>query len=268
MNPQAVALQQRLLDDATRKLQEHAYYMQQATDEKNLPVVLDRAAYMVGELGGPLHGHQNSHQSSASSSGSSRPSNTGCSAKLNPKNNYYELYMRALEEMPGLEDYLFNLVRSPEALAAQKQKEQEQLDQQQAPLNPGDRMISIIVNPAAKTAAPPTYSMRELYDCVLYCPRVVSRLYLQIAAGSALIRSEEVGAAWVMNDLIQSVRSEQNPVRGLFLWHYLLTALRNKLPDTPVAPPSPQQQQQRSSSLFMLSVEMTLLCPERRFLDL
>ena len=27
MNPQAVALQQRLLDDATRKLQEHAYYM-------------------------------------------------------------------------------------------------------------------------------------------------------------------------------------------------------------------------------------------------
>ena len=177
MNPQAVALQQRLLDDATRKLQEHAYYMQQAMDEKNLPVVLDRAAYMVGELGGPLHGHQNSHQSSASSSGSSRPSNTGCSAKLNPKNNYYELYMRALEEMPGLEDYLFNLVRSPEALAAQKQKEQEQLDQQQAPLNPGDRMISIIVNPGSKTAAPPTYSMRELYDCVLYCPRVVSRLW-------------------------------------------------------------------------------------------
>ena len=176
MNPQAVALQQRLLDDATRKLQEHAYYVQQAMDEKNLPGVLDRAAYMVGELGGPLHGHQNSHQSSASSSGSSRPSNTGCSAKLNPKNNYYELYMRALEEMPGLEDYLFNLVRSPEALAAQKQKEQEQLDQQQAPLNPGDRMISIIVNPGSKTAAPPTYSMRELYDCVLYCPRVVSRL--------------------------------------------------------------------------------------------
>ena len=177
MNPQAVALQQRLLDDATRKLQEHAYYVQQAMDEKNLPVVLDRAAYMVGELGGPLHGHQNSHQSSASSSGSSRPSNTGCSAKLNPKNNYYELYMRALEEMPGLEDYLFNLVRSPEALAAQKQKEQEQLDQQQAPLNPGDRMISIIVNPGSKTAVPPTYSMRELYNCVLYCPRVVSRLW-------------------------------------------------------------------------------------------
>ena len=62
--------------------------------------------------------------------------------------------MTALEEMPGLHDYLFNLVRSPEALAAQKQKE--------APLNPGDRMISIIVNPAAITAAPPTYSMREL----------------------------------------------------------------------------------------------------------
>jgi vacuolar protein sorting-associated protein 35 len=99
--------------------------------------------------------------------------------------------------------------------------------------------------------------MRQLYDCVQYCPRVVSRLYLQIAAGSALIKSGECGTKFVMRDLQNAVKCEQNPVRGLFLRHYLLTALRDKLPDvienkpsenpTPVAT-LPEQEEQKQPS--------------------
>jgi len=209
-------MQQRWLTEATRKVQEHAYYMRQAMDQKNLPVVLDRAAHMVGELGGPPHGHHHSHHSA-----SGGPSNTGLSAKLNPK-NYYELYMRALEDLPAYEDYLLNLSQHT----------------QQAP-----DIGTIQIVESHHHAVPQNYTMRELYDCAQFCPRVVSRLYLQIAAGSALIRSGEASAKWVMGDLAQAVRCEQNPIRGLFLRNYLLTALRDKLPDEPVPPSSEDDSQ-------------------------
>jgi vacuolar protein sorting-associated protein 35 len=209
------AVQQRHLADATRKVQEHAYYMKQAMEQRLLPTVLERAAYMVGELGGLPHG---GHATSASSGGTGPSlSNTGVSTYLTPK-NYYELYMRALEEMPALEDYLL------------------QLTQTTTPAD-GDQ-IQIVLDPAAAVA--PAFRMRYLYDCAQYCPRVLPRLYLQIAAGSALLRSGEVGARWVLDDLLQAIKCEQNPIRGLFLRNYLLTALRDKLPDgaAPVAAPA------------------------------
>ncbi|KAL7567971.1 hypothetical protein ACA910_019679 [Epithemia clementina (nom. ined.)] len=215
----AQAIQQRLLTDATRKVQEHAYYMRQAMDQNNLPSVLERAAYMAGELGVPPHGHQ------AAAQGVSAPSlsNTGISVKLTPK-NYYELYMRALEDMPSFEDYLLGL-------AAQQHQQQ----QDSAPSYTGSQYF----DPQQQygmdnnfNKKQPSYTMREIYDCVQYCPRVLSRLYLQISAGSALIRSGEVGPKWVLNDLINCVKCEQNPIRGLFLRNYLLTVLRDKLPDT------------------------------------
>ena len=205
-------MQQRLLSDATRKVQEHAYYMKQAMEQKNLSVVLDRASYLMGELGGPPHGPHHHHNNNNNSSNGSGPMNTGNAAKLNPK-NYYELYMRVLEEIPAFEDYLLSLVKQP--------------------LTASDATIQIVDTVQQTVARMTPYTMRELYDCTQYCPRVVSRLYIQIAAGSALIRSGEFGAKWVMRDLQQVVRCEQNPVRGLFLRHYLLTALRDKLPDSP-----------------------------------
>lgn len=228
--------QQRLLTEATRKIQEHAYYMKQAMtmmdqhQQNNVAVALDRAAHMVGELGGPPHGSQANAATggggSGSNSGSAHLTNTGGSAKLTPK-NYYELYMRALEDMPAFEEYLFNL--------ASKADEPSQ----QQPVLPD--MIRIVEHASQLTATSPSqqqqYTMRQLYDCVQYCPRVVSRLYLQIAAGSALIRSGECGAKWVMRDLQEAVKCEQNPVRGLFLRNFLLTALRDKLPDTPAPHP-------------------------------
>mmetsp|Transcript_6823 Transcript_6823/g.10358 ORF Transcript_6823/g.10358 Transcript_6823/m.10358 type:complete len:1119 (+) Transcript_6823:83-3439(+) len=164
--PSVQAQQNRILTDCTRKVQEHAYYMKQAMDKGELATVLDRASQMVGELGDMSSGN------------------------LTPK-NYYELYMRALDDMPNLEDYFLSLA--------------------------GNQTIS--------------YTMKNIYEHVQYCPRVLSRLYLQISAGSALIRSKEETAQWVLTDLIDAVKCVQNPLRGLFLRHFLLQATRDKLPD-------------------------------------
>lgn len=217
--------QQKILTEATRKVQEHAYYMKQAMDQPNLAVTLDRAAHMVGELGGPPHGGGGGSPSGSGGSGGA-PTNTGGSSKLTPR-NYYELYMRALEDMPALEEYLLQLASSSSS----------SISQADASLSPSPGMIRIVEH-ASQLETPRQqqqlhYTMRQLYDCVQYCPRVVSRLYLQIAAGSALIRSGECGAKWVMHDLQEAVKCEQNPVRGLFMRNFLLTALRDKLPDTP-----------------------------------
>jgi vacuolar protein sorting-associated protein 35 len=164
--PAVQAQQNRVLTDCTRKVQEHAYYMKQAMDKNELSMVLDRASHMVGELGDTSSG------------------------LLTPK-NYYELHMRALDDMPNLEEYFLSLT------SAESSK----------------------------------YTMKDLYNYVQYCPRVLPRLYLQISAGSALIRSKEGTPKEVLTDLIEAVKCVQNPLRGLFLRHFLLQATRDKLPD-------------------------------------
>jgi hypothetical protein len=164
--PAVQAQQSRILADCTRRVQEHAYFMKQAMDKDDLSNVLDRAAQMIGEL-------------SDSTSGS-----------LSPK-NYYELYMRALDDMPSLEEYFLNLAASDS-------------------------------NP---------FTMKDIYEFVQYCPKVLSRLYLQISAGSALIRSTEVSATTVLQELIEAVKCVQNPLRGLFLRHFLLQVTRDRLQD-------------------------------------
>ena len=140
--------------------------MKQAMDKDELSTVLDRASLMVGELG------------------------DASSGLLTPK-NYYELHMRALDDMPNLEEYFLSLTSANNS----------------------------------------NYTMKNLYDFVQYCPRVLSRLYLQISAGSALIRSKEETPKYVLNDLIDAVKCVQNPLRGLFLRHFLLQVTRDKLPD-------------------------------------
>jgi len=200
-SPAEQAQQSRLLTDATRKVQEHAYYMKQAMERQDLPTVLDRAASMVGELGEHAHAHHNSPSSVPPLSGSSNAGERR--PTLNPK-NYYELHLRALDDLPTLEDYLKNLA--------------------------GQSKITVEGNVDNSVQ----YTMRQLYDIVQYCPNVLSRLYLQICAAGALISSNDVGAKWVMNDVMQAVKCVQNPVRGLFLRHYLLQAFRDKLPDTPL----------------------------------
>mmetsp|Transcript_8088 Transcript_8088/g.20281 ORF Transcript_8088/g.20281 Transcript_8088/m.20281 type:complete len:1509 (-) Transcript_8088:100-4626(-) len=261
-SPEVLAQQQRLLMDATRKVQEHAYYMKQAMERNDLPAVLERAASLVGELGEHAHSHHHHHVHPPA------PGATGSTTALSPK-NYYELHLRALEELPTLEDYLLNLSQqshnsnvsssvpvpgtgsSPSHVSTMQgtaanplentnQSVMSQPQMQQPLIQPGGMTNQQFLqhNVGMPVNIPPrpkiSYTMKELYDCVQYCPNVLSRLYLQICAASALIRSGEVGARWVMRDMIEAVKCVQNPVRGLFLRHYLLQAFRDKLPDEPI----------------------------------
>ncbi|OEU07691.1 vacuolar protein sorting-associated protein 35 [Fragilariopsis cylindrus CCMP1102] len=121
------------------------------------------------------------------------------------------------------------------------QQQQQQQQQQQPQFQQQQQQQQ---QPVGQQQQPPTtnninnnsisYTMKELYDCVQYCPNVLSRLYLQICAASALIRSGEESVRYVFKDLIEAVKCVQNPVRGLFLRHYLLQAFRDKLPNIPI----------------------------------
>lgn len=215
--PAQLAVQNRLLTDATRKVQEHAYYMRQAMEKSDLPNVLDRASLMVGQLG-ENHAPSHHHGNQAGHPGANAPPPGGEASQLNPK-NYYELHMRALEDMPSFEEYLLTISGHGPSL--------------DDPIDP--TRITITATPSLPPNSPndAKFTMRELYDCAQYCPQVLPRLYIQICAGSALIQSGEVGNKWVMNDLMQATKCVQNPVRGLFLRHYLLQMVRDKLPDSP-----------------------------------
>jgi hypothetical protein len=247
--PEVIAQQNRLLTDATRKVQEHAYYMKQAMERNDLPQVLDRAASMVGELGEHAHAHHHHHLHPPA------PGATGSTTALSPK-NYYELHLRALEELPNLEDYLLNVAVGTTTSTTTTSTPSNANNM--ATGGPASHnlmnttMNNHIMSPGGPTnhplpspgpGQPPviSYTMKELYDCVQYCPNVLSRLYLQICAASALIRSGQVGARWVLKDMIQAVKCVQNPVRGLFLRHYLLQAFRDKLPNDPIPPDEEEQ---------------------------
>ena len=147
----------------------------------------------------------------------------GPTQQLSPK-NYYELHMRALDELPNLEEFLLGLAETDDAAEA----------------GAGTGTISAPSSVSAPngSGAERRRTMREIYDAVQHTPRVVPRLYLQICAGSALIRSGEAGPRTVLEDLVEAVKCVQSPIRGLFLRHYLLQATRDKLPNAP-APPGP-----------------------------
>lgn len=199
-------------------MQEATHIMRGAMEANDLSTTLDRATAMLGELGDHKHhhhrhGHSHGH-GHANTTHVPSHSHNDTQAVMSPK-HYYELHMMALDELPNLEEYFLSLA---------------------VPAPPG-----AIENIPPQSSAPlpmsvPTVSrgqctMTELYEVVQYCPRSVPRLYLQICAGSALIRSEEATVKTVLNDLKEAVKCVQCPVRGLFLRHYLLQAIKDKLPD-------------------------------------
>jgi len=212
LTPAQAAEQSRLLTDSTRRVQEHAYYMKQGIEGDDLPMVLDRAASMLSELGDPNHHHHHHHHQSADDHHRSH-----AKATLNPK-NYYELHMRCLDELPNLESYLVELSAPPAV----------------DPVAGSPGMASAgSLHHQSPTAAEPRYTAADLYGAVQYTPRAVPRLYLQILAGSVLIKSGEADARTVLEDLIGAVKCVQCPIRGLFLRHYLLGCTRDKLPSGP-----------------------------------
>ena len=184
--------QARILNDSLARLQESSHVMLGAMEHNDLTTTLDRAAAMLGELGDPKHHHHHSASFQQSHHHAEIPPP---STVLTPK-QYYEIHMAAIEELPNLEEYLLSLS-----------------------------------TPHHEHGQPAIYSMMDLYHLVQYCHRAVPRLYLQICAGSALIRSGEATAKFVLEDLSQAVKCVQCPIRGLFLRHYLLQAVKDKLPD-------------------------------------
>ena len=174
--------QSRLLSDIIRRVQEHAYYMRRAMETDDLAIVLEKACKMLDELGGgerTHHVHQQSQHPNYSS-------NSSPSSALLTSRSYYELYMKILDEMPNLEEYLLSQSMPKETL----------------------------------------------YEIVQYCTRVVPRLYLQICAASVLLRSSsEDQHTTLCADLLQTIKSIQCPIRGLFLRSYFLQALKDKLPE-------------------------------------
>eukprot|EP00566_Odontella_aurita_P002104 CAMPEP_0113543468 /NCGR_PEP_ID=MMETSP0015_2-20120614/10174_1 /TAXON_ID=2838 /ORGANISM="Odontella" /LENGTH=1074 /DNA_ID=CAMNT_0000443629 /DNA_START=285 /DNA_END=3508 /DNA_ORIENTATION=- /assembly_acc=CAM_ASM_000160 len=224
-SPAMMAEQQRLLAESTRRVQENVYYMKQAMDNDDLPTVLDRASSMLAELGDPHHHHQHGHGHSHQTGGGHGNHRPG--VQLSPK-NYYELHMRCMDELPNLEEYLLGVTGADESQAATQQQQHPAMMRQQY--------------------QPPRQTMKELYEAVQYAPRVVPRLYLQICAGSALLRSGEAGAKEILSELIEAVKCVQCPIRGLFLRHYLLQATRDKLPDAPDTDDEGQENEQEAEN--------------------
>ncbi len=147
--------------------------------------------------------------------GGSSHNNNGTIALLSPK-NYYELHMRAMDEMPILEEFLLGLCHSMDTPSS--------VSGGGGPTNAASHFQSN--NPSLSL-----YTCNQLYETVQYCPRVVPRLYLQICMGSVSIRTGNSKAVEVMTELSDAAKCVQCPVRGLFLRYYLLMALKDKLPD-------------------------------------
>ena len=195
-------------------MQESAHIMRGAMEANDLSETLGRACAMLDELGDPKHSHSHSHKHHPPPHGGGGHHHHGghhqIKGVVSPK-HYYELHMMALDELPNLEEYFLSLENT----------------MSQIPLG--------------------KFSMKELYQVVQYCPRAVPRLYLQICAGSALLRSREgvqggeghgrgegegqVTVKSLLKDLSEGVKCVQCPIRGLFLRHYLLQAMKDKLPD-------------------------------------
>lgn len=159
--------QSRVLNEITRRVQEHSYYMRKAMDVDDLSLVLEKACRMLDELGG----------------GEYAKSNEECG--LLTSRSYYELYMKVLDEIPNLEEYLMS------------------------------HRISKLV----------------LYEIVQYSTRVIPRLYLQICFGCVRLRAEaDTTNVTFLVDILNEIKSIQNPLRGLFLRSYFIQVCRTSVP--------------------------------------
>ncbi len=273
-NPQQIAEQTRLLHAATQKITEYSYHMQRSMENNDVVATLENACLLLEELGDPNHGlhHKGGNRGGGgfggggggnvggmpggppsyySSAGAVPPLGNygdrsystgghdnshgvgGWITPLTPK-YYYELHMRAMDEMPILEEYLLGLCH----VLPTNTTNSTIADKYSGPTNyarpstmnsgggGGGRSSS-----GSRYDVVAQYSTSILYETVQYCPRVVPRLYLQICMGAVSIRSGSSTPVQVMEELAEAAKCVQCPVRGLFLRYYLLLALKDKLPD-------------------------------------
>ncbi|KAL7465787.1 hypothetical protein ACHAXS_006106, partial [Conticribra weissflogii] len=281
VSPAQAAEQSRLLSLSTHRVAEASYHMQRAMDANDVCLALEKACQMLEELGDPNHGvhHRPSGFAAADArryggagaasgyvpppsyysgaTGAFPPSeyyggshggasahgggSGGVIAPLSPK-NYYELHMKAMDEMPGLEEYLLGLCHRHSSAGSASASNAAAGNGHTHVVAGGPTNAPSHVGGAARPGNFPShvgtacngntpYTSKELYEAVQYTPRLVPRLYLQICMGSVSIRSGDVPAVVIMEELAEAAKCVQCPVRGLFLRHYLLAALKDKLPD-------------------------------------
>ncbi|TFK28349.1 vacuolar protein sorting-associated protein 35 [Coprinopsis marcescibilis] len=74
------------------------------------------------------------------------------------------------------------------------------------------------------------HNLPELYELVQYAGNIVPRLYLMVTIGSVYMSVPDAQVKEVMKDMLEMSRGVLNPVRGLFLRHYLSGQTRDHLP--------------------------------------
>ncbi|KAF9221315.1 vacuolar protein sorting-associated protein 35 [Gyrodon lividus] len=74
------------------------------------------------------------------------------------------------------------------------------------------------------------HHLADLYELVQYAGNIVPRLYLMITVGSVYMSISDAPVKEVMKDMMEMSRGVLNPVRGLFLRHYLSGQTRDHLP--------------------------------------
>ncbi|CEP09791.1 hypothetical protein [Parasitella parasitica] len=76
------------------------------------------------------------------------------------------------------------------------------------------------------------HHLGDLYELVQYASSIVPRLYLMTTVGSIYLSVDDAPPATeVMSDMMEMTRGVQDPIRGLFLRHYLGGMTRDYLPN-------------------------------------
>ncbi|KAL3640997.1 Vacuolar protein sorting-associated protein 35B [Castilleja foliolosa] len=170
--------EEKWLAEGIAGIQHNAFYMHRALDSNNLREALKYSAQLLSELR---------------------------TSRLSP-HKYYELYMRAFDELRRLELFFKDEDRH------------------------GCSVVDLyeLVQHAGNI-------LPRLF-CTWYSKSWISRslcqvLYLLCTVGSVYIKSKEAPAKDVLKDLVEMCRAVQHPIRGLFLRSYLAQVSRDKLPD-------------------------------------
>ncbi|KAF8439372.1 vacuolar protein sorting-associated protein 35 [Boletus edulis BED1] len=74
------------------------------------------------------------------------------------------------------------------------------------------------------------HHLADLYELVQYAGNIVPRLYLMITVGSVYMSIPDAPVKEIMKDMMEMSKGVLNPIRGLFLRHYLSGQTRDYLP--------------------------------------
>ncbi|CAL5369058.1 unnamed protein product [Camellia sinensis] len=170
-------------------LQQNAFYMHRALDSDNLRDALKYSAQMLSELR---------------------------TSRLSP-HKYYDLYMRAFDELRKLEMFFREENRRGCSI----------IDLYELVQHAGNILPRLVALPEEFSGA----MCSEKSNGLQLGPLKNFMWYLLCTVGSVYIKSKEAPAKDVLKDLVEMCRGIQHPVRGLFLRSYLSQISRDKLPD-------------------------------------